>query len=70
LGNVTTGTRTGLGSPLYAAEWSYTNPGGIAIVDVTVKGGACTLTETGNSPAADPVSDYLLTVGVDPPRKF
>ena len=70
LGNVITRGVTKLGSPLYAAEWSYTNPGGIAIVDVTVKGGACTLTETEDSPAADPVSDYLMTVGVDPPRKF
>jgi len=42
-----------LASPLYAAEWSYTDPGGIAIVDVTVKGGPCTLTETEDSPVAE-----------------
>ncbi len=70
LGNVTTSGLTKLGSPLYAAEWSYTNPGGIAIVNVTMSGGACKLTEAKDSPAADPVSDFLLTVGVDPPRKF
>ena len=70
LGNVVTRGLTKLGSPLYAAEWSYTNPGGIAIVDVAVKRGACTLTEAEDSPVADPVSDYLMTVGVDPPREF
>jgi hypothetical protein len=70
LGSVTTRGLTKLGSPLYAGEWSYTHPGGIAIVDVSVKGGACTLTETADSPVADPVSDFLMTVGVDPPREF
>jgi hypothetical protein len=70
LGSVTTRGVTKLGSPLYAGEWSYTNPGGIAIVDVTVKRGACTLTEAEDSPVADSVSDFLMTVGVDPPRKF
>jgi hypothetical protein len=70
LGNTITSTQTKLGSPLYAAEWSYTNPGGIAIVDVAVKNGACKLTETENSPATDPATDYLMTVGVDPPRSF
>jgi hypothetical protein len=70
LGNVITTRQTGLGSPLFAAEWSYTNPGGIAIVDVTVKGSACALTEAAFSPVADPATDYLMTVGVDPPRKF
>lgn len=70
LGNVITTRQTGLGSPLYAAEWSYTNPGGIAIVNVAVKGSACALTEAAFSPVADPASDYLMTVGVDPPRKF
>jgi hypothetical protein len=70
LGSVTTRGVTKLGSPLYAGEWSYTNPGGIAIVDVAVKRGACTLTEAEDSPVADPVSDFLMTVGVDPPRKF
>lgn len=70
LGNVITATRTNLGSPLYAAEWSYTNPGGIAIVDMSVTGGACKLVETGLSPIADPATDFLMTVGVDPPRSF
>jgi hypothetical protein len=70
LGNVTTSERTGLGSPLYAGEWSYTNPGGIAIVDMAARNGVCRLTENAASPIADPVSDYLMTVGVDPPRPF
>ena len=70
LGNVITTRQTGLGSPLYAAEWSYTNPGGIAIVNVAVKGSACALTEAAFSPVADPATDNLMTVGVDPPRKF
>jgi hypothetical protein len=70
LGNVTTSERTGLGSPLYAGEWSYTNPGGIAIVDMAAKNGICRLTENAASPIADPVSDFLMTVGVDPPRPF
>ncbi|MFY9672911.1 MAG: hypothetical protein WAK13_00590 [Terriglobales bacterium] len=70
LGNIITRGRTKLGSPLYAAEWSYTNPGGIAIVDVSVRHGVCSLTETADSPVADPATDYLMTVGVDPPREF
>lgn len=70
LGNVITSTRTKLGSPLYAAEWSYTNPGGIAVVNVASNGSACKLTEAPFSPIADPATDYLMTVGVDPPRSF
>jgi hypothetical protein len=70
LGNVTTRGLTKLGAPLYAAEWSYTDPGGIAIVDITVKNGVCRFVEAEDSPVADPVSDYLMTVGVDPPRPF
>ncbi len=70
LGNVITTRQTGLGSPLYAAEWSYTNPGGIAIVNMYSQGGACALKETDFSPVSDPATDNLMTVGVDPPRKF
>jgi hypothetical protein len=70
LGNVATRGLTKLGSPLYAAEWSYTNPGGIAIVNILVNRGVCSFSETADSPVADPVSDYLMTVGVDPPRAF
>ncbi|HEX8815541.1 MAG TPA: hypothetical protein VF753_08570 [Terriglobales bacterium] len=70
MGSVTTSTLKNLGSPLLAGEWSYTNLGGIAIVDVSTKNGACKLLESPASPVADPVSDFLMTVGVDPPRPF
>jgi len=71
LGSVVTGSAAGTGSPLYGAEWgggAYAS--GIAIVNVKVKNGVCTLTEAKSSPASDTASDYVLTVGVDPPRKF
>lgn len=67
LGSVATGSTAGTGSPLYAAEWGGGNPSGIGIVKVKAP---CTLTEASGSPASDPDSLYLLTVGVDPPRKF
>lgn len=70
LGKVITTRLTGLGSPLYAAEWSYTNPGGIAVVNMYANGSACALRETDFSPVADPATENLTTVGVDPPRKF
>lgn len=70
LGKVITTRLTGLGSPLYAAEWSYTNLAGIAVVNMYAQGGACALRETDFSPVSDPATENLTTVGVDPPRKF
>jgi hypothetical protein len=67
LGAVVSGSTAGTGSPLYAGEWSAIQASGIAIVDVKKP---CTLTETPASPAVDPASDFLLNVGVDPPRSF
>jgi sugar lactone lactonase YvrE len=67
LGGVVSSGAKGTGSPLYAAEWSGKQTSGIAIVDVRKP---CTLTETSASPALDSASDYLLSVGVDPPRSF
>jgi hypothetical protein len=67
------GNNAGTGSPVYVSE----APGGlnsppstIAIVNVTVNGGACTLTESTGSPASDPASAALLSLSSFPPRAF
>jgi hypothetical protein len=67
LGGVVSSGTAGTGSPLYAGEYGGKQASGIAIVDVKTP---CTLTETSASPALDSASDYLLSVGVDPPRSF
>jgi hypothetical protein len=70
LSGLATRSTVGTGAFLYGAEWNFGGPSGIAIVGVTVKGGACTLKETAASPVADPTSPGLLSIGVYPPRKF
>jgi hypothetical protein len=54
------------GSPVFAAEFG-SKPAGIAIVDFIKP---CTLIEDSASPASDPASNSLLSIGADPPRSF
>lgn len=68
---LTTELNTGTGSVLYVAEWGQ--PSSIGILNVskgTAANPACTLTETSFSPAADPNSQGLLSIGAFPPRSF
>ena len=59
---------TGTGGVLYVAE--YGAPSSIAEIDVKSSGGKCTLTESAKSPALDPNSPGLLSIGAFPPRPF
>ena len=70
LSGLATRSTVGTGGFLYGAEWNGGGPSGIAIVAVTVNGGACTLKETSASPVSDPASPGLMSIGVDPPRNF
>jgi 6-phosphogluconolactonase (cycloisomerase 2 family) len=66
LGTVVGTSDSDTGSPLYAAEYG-SNQTGIAVVKFSLP---CRFTEIPSSPAADPASAYLLSIGADPPRKF
>jgi WD40 repeat protein len=66
LGTIVGTSHTGTGTPLFAAEYG-SNEAGIAVVDFTKP---CMLTEVPNSPAVDPASSFLLSIGADPPRSF
>jgi len=59
---------TGTGDVLYVAE--YGAPSSIAEISVKSSGGKCTLTESAKSPALDPNSPGLLSIGAFPPRPF
>jgi 6-phosphogluconolactonase (cycloisomerase 2 family) len=59
---------TGTGGVLYVAE--YGSPSSIAMINVKSASGKCTLTESSHSPAADPNSPGLLSIGAFPPRPF
>jgi 6-phosphogluconolactonase (cycloisomerase 2 family) len=59
---------TGTGGVLYVAE--YGAPSSIAEISVKSSGGKCTLTESPKSPALDPNSPGLLSIGAFPPRPF
>lgn len=59
---------TGTGSVLYLAEYGGTS--GIAMMNVTSTGTACTLTEASTSPVVDPYTETLLSIEVYPPRPF
>jgi len=59
---------TGTGGVVYVAE--YGAPSSIAEVNVKAASGKCTLTESSHSPAADPNSTGLLSIGAFPPRPF
>ena len=63
-------TTAGTGRVLYVAEWGGGNASGIGIVKITSNGSSCTLAEAGSSPASDPQSPGLLSLGVFPPRNF
>jgi hypothetical protein len=69
-GSVVTGATSGTGKVVYVAEWGGGNPSSIGIVKATSNGSSCTLTESTISPASDPQSLGLLSVGVFPPRSF
>ena len=68
LATLATDTTTGTGNVVYVAE--YGAPGLIGVVDVTVNGSECTLTEATKSPVTDITSPGLLSIGVYPPRPF
>jgi hypothetical protein len=59
---------TGTGGVVYVAE--YGAPSSIAEINVKSSGGKCTLTESAKSPASDPNSPGLLSIGAFPPRPF
>jgi 6-phosphogluconolactonase (cycloisomerase 2 family) len=63
-------TTAGTGRVLYVAEWGGGNASGIGIVKITSNGTSCSLTEARSSPASDPQSPGLLSLGVFPPRNF
>jgi hypothetical protein len=62
-------TTSGTGKALYLAE-SGAGTSGIGIVKITATGTSCTLIETSSSPASDPQSTALMSIGVFPPRNF
>jgi hypothetical protein len=66
LAGLALGGTTGTGATVYVAEF----PSSIGIVNVTLAGGACTLTEAAGSPVSDPNSPGLLSIGTFPPRPF
>jgi 6-phosphogluconolactonase (cycloisomerase 2 family) len=59
---------TGTGRFVYVAEFG--SPSSIAEVKVTSAGGKCSLKELPKSPAADPNSPGLLSIGTFPPQPF
>lgn len=61
-----TAETTGTGSTLYVAEPEIN----IGIVQVAESDGSCTLQETKKSPASDPHTITLESIGVFPPRPF
>ena len=61
-------TSTGTGEVLYVAEYGAAS--GIAMLQVTSAGGACSLAELSTSPVADPNSPGLLSIATFPPRGF
>jgi hypothetical protein len=62
---------TGTGGVLWVAEWpTIGNPASIGIIEVSSKKGSCTLTESAKSPAKDPNSPALSSIGAYPPRPF
>ena len=48
----------------------FGQPSAIGVIDVSVSGGECTLTEAAGSPVADLNSLSLISIGVYPPRSF
>lgn len=69
VGSIATRDATGTGGVLYVAESGFTSSF-IGMVEVQSDGVTCTLSEASTSPAADPLSDGLLSIQVFPPRPF
>ncbi len=72
-GSLASELNTGLGGVLYVAEDGQPSSVGIVVPQkgTTPAAGTCTLTElTKGSPAKDPNSNSLLSIGVYPPRTF
>jgi len=68
---IATESTTGTGSVLWVAEDSFgSSPSYIGIVEVTAKGGKCTLSESTKSPVADPNSLNLCWLNAFPGRPF
>jgi 6-phosphogluconolactonase (cycloisomerase 2 family) len=68
---IATETTSGNGSVIWVAEDGLgSSPSSIGIVDVSVTGGKCTLTESAKSPAKDPNSLNLSWLNAFPARKF
>ena len=59
---------TGNGGGVYVTEFGA--PSAVSIVNLSVNGSTCTLSEATSSPAADPNSLGLLSLGRFPPRSF
>lgn len=68
LAGLALGSNAGTGEVVYVAEFGA--PSSIGMVQVTSTGGKCTLNEVTGSPAADPNSPGLLSIGSFPPRSF
>jgi sugar lactone lactonase YvrE len=62
------GTNAGTGNTIYVAEFGTISY--IGMIAVSSTGAACTLTELPQSPAVDPYSPGLLSIGSFPPRSF
>ena len=68
LGSMALQQTSGNGGGVYVAEFGQ--PSGIAILNLTVNGGKCTLSEAHDSPVQDSYSQGLLSLGRFPPRAF
>lgn len=68
IGGLTLAENTGTGGEVYVAEFGASSS--IAEVRVNSIGGRCSLSEAPNSPASDPYSPGLLSIGTFPPRSF
>ena len=70
-GGVRTQLTTGTGGLLYVPEFGLGGASYVGILQLTVTGTACTLTEASNSPVADPDrNSSLLSIEVYPTRTF
>lgn len=61
-------SQTGNGGGVYVAEFGSSS--GIATVTLSSTGQKCSLKEAQGSPASDPLSPGLLSIGTFPPRSF
>lgn len=68
LGGLALQQTTGNGGGVYVAEFGLNSA--IGIVNLSTSGGSCTLTEATGSPAPEPNTPGLLSIGIFPPRTF